>query len=179
MPTSPTRKFTLLDAMILIAATAAGLALVRSTPPYGRKLSWNESPAIVVIPVLFLGCWTVALLAIHLRRPRPLLRHLGRRPGFIAVSTASITVALFGCWVFVLRKVQGEGRYSGFWVDMALIGVACTGFAVAGGWLTLGLGGRCRPERTWIDRAGRAEGFSWLAIVVVIVIVIWTNSILG
>jgi hypothetical protein len=36
--------------------------------------------------------------------------------------------------------------------------------AVAGAWLTLLLAGWWRPERTWIDRFGRAVGAGWIAI---------------
>lgn len=37
-----------------------------------------------------------------------------------------------------------------------------TGFVVAGAWLTLLLAGAWRPEPTWVDRAGRALGVSWI-----------------
>ena len=37
--------------------------------------------------------------------------------------------------------------------------------AVAVAWLTLALSGRWRPRPDWLDRAGRALGIFWLAIV--------------
>jgi hypothetical protein len=36
--------------------------------------------------------------------------------------------------------------------------------AVAGAWLTLVLAGWWRPERSWIDRFGRALGFAWIGV---------------
>jgi hypothetical protein len=41
------------------------------------------------------------------------------------------------------------------------------GFAVAGAWLALALGGRWRPEPSWIDRLGRAVGWLWIAALMV------------
>jgi hypothetical protein len=37
------------------------------------------------------------------------------------------------------------------------------GFVVAGAWIALALAGRWRPERSWIDRLGRAIGVFWIA----------------
>jgi hypothetical protein len=34
--------------------------------------------------------------------------------------------------------------------------------AVAGAWLALALSGRWRPERDWLDRAGRVLGVCWI-----------------
>jgi hypothetical protein len=39
------------------------------------------------------------------------------------------------------------------------------GLAVAVAWLMLGIGGRWRPERSWVDRSGRALGALWLMMV--------------
>jgi hypothetical protein len=40
------------------------------------------------------------------------------------------------------------------------------GFAILGGWVALVLSGRWRPEPSWIDRAGRIIGVTWIAAVV-------------
>jgi hypothetical protein len=37
------------------------------------------------------------------------------------------------------------------------------GWAVAASWLTLIMNRRWRPERDWIDRAGRVVGIAWIA----------------
>jgi hypothetical protein len=41
-----------------------------------------------------------------------------------------------------------------------------TGHGVAAAWLIMALGGWWRPERSTIDRIGRALGFAWIAIMV-------------
>ena len=48
------------------------------------------------------------------------------------------------------------------------------GFAVAGAWFALLLSGRRRPEPTWLDRLGRAIGWLWLGLSVVL----WVRSLL-
>ncbi len=111
------RRFTIGDAMILVAAFAMALAqhLARAQPHY-QKLSnwipirvpggsWSSSygyigwidiaheawwRAAMVIPDLTMA--TLAILAIRLRRPRPDLRRLYRQPGAVAVSAAVVVI---------------------------------------------------------------------------------------
>ena len=45
---------------------------------------------------------------------------------------------------------------------MAAFSAPC-GFTVAAIWLLLGLSGRWRPEKSWIDRLGRLLGVVWIA----------------
>ncbi len=40
------------------------------------------------------------------------------------------------------------------------------GFVVGGAWLALAMAGRWRPERSWVDRLGRAIGVFWIAAAV-------------
>ncbi len=97
----PTRKrrFSLIDAVALIAATAIGLALQRPAliPLNARNMSfsgrwpWLESGIfhglIYATPVLF--AWSVATLVLSLRQPRPSFRSIARSPGFV-MNTAAI-----------------------------------------------------------------------------------------
>lgn len=41
---------------------------------------------------------------------------------------------------------------------------AYAGHGIAGAWLIMALGGWWRPERTWIERIGRALGTAWIAV---------------
>ena len=43
---------------------------------------------------------------------------------------------------------------------------ACAWFAAVGGWCTLSLSGRWRPEASWIDRSGRLGGVTWIGVTV-------------
>src|SRR5690242_12341334 len=73
----------LLDAMVLVAATALALALVkRLDGPL-----WGGCPAPVAkeLPCLLVG--TATVLVLRLRRPRPSWRRLMRQPGAVACVT--------------------------------------------------------------------------------------------
>lgn len=88
------RKFTLLDAMILVAATAAGLAFLRlflaegrffqGAPFQGQFTSYVLSGIEAAYP--FLTTWTFALVILRLRQLRPRFRRIVRQPGMAACS---------------------------------------------------------------------------------------------
>jgi hypothetical protein len=195
-PTAP-RTLTLIDVMILIAATAIGLAGLRasvgdfaelsqqlheslsafSNPPNGwSSWSWGICSfyglaATVLVP--FCWSWTLALLAIHLRRPRPRRRRLASRPGAMACFAAGLTLvpALIGplclCLVsgsFSWADFQSTEWQKGLGVFYIFL-PAMTGFTVAGAWTCLILGRRWRAEPSWIDRAGRVLGVYWIGAI--------------
>jgi hypothetical protein len=156
MPTTYTRKLTLADGMILIAALAAWFALIRMTLPLGSV----PPRVLVILNLLFvvvdsLAPLSVAWLAIRLRQPRPRLRRLARQPGFAACAVSTLTLTTI--WVTgLIPKVFHIG-----WIRpdfLLLIAAHCVGFAVVGSWLTLLLVGCWRPSPDWFDRIGRALG---------------------
>src|SRR4051794_2683737 len=114
MRAPPCRKFTLIDAMILIAATALGLAKIRLffmdreaqpglaaivtwwiTPfksewtPWGIA-RWIRNDVEVAMPLF--AAWSLALLVIRLRRPRPTFRRVARQFGMVASGSAMLAV---------------------------------------------------------------------------------------
>jgi hypothetical protein len=106
--TTPRRRFRLLDAMILVGATAAGCALSQSVcramvgdlswetvseiwnPPNRSLGEWDD----LVERTLVLACltmplalaWTLALIPIRLVGPRPPFRRITRQPGMMAAG---------------------------------------------------------------------------------------------
>jgi hypothetical protein len=155
--------------MILVAATAVGLALARA---YFREyflarpirehgwLRWTivagSLQFIYFLPVL--SSWTVALVALRLRRPRPRLRSLALRPGWLATCSA-VTGLLLGALTLVVKHQKGVGG----WLKVELFAYPI-GVAVGAGWVNLLVCGRWRPEPEWIDRLGRAVGSCWIAM---------------
>jgi hypothetical protein len=172
------RKFTLSDAMILIAALAVGLIPALHNLPYlgalldhlRRELGggiWENhrlwfflfgSPRLAeritfgtlleLIP--FLVCWTAALLGMRLRQPRPRWRDLTRQPGLWSCAAPLVALFAFPWWAYFgirLPRIIVPGA----------VGVA---------WVVLALSQQWRPERSWIDRAGRMTGLVWLAMAV-------------
>jgi hypothetical protein len=175
----PRRRFTILDALALVAATAVGLAWARAkwvelnrlpiawSPPeaYGWllvRVIWVEPIALTV---------SLALLGLRLRRPRPDRRRLLRQPGFNAMLglAAGTLVVAAGAGISIPLRVwldrAGDG-WSQLWDEtsfefLALVS-ASLAVGVAAAWASLALSGRWRAEPSWIDRAGRALGLYWL-----------------
>jgi len=178
---SPSRPFTLMDAMILIAATAAsgpglrrigelfepGMAvpdLILGLLGAGRFRESGFVLAVLSLPVAV--AWTVAVIPLRLKRPRPSWRRLAREPGWLAACSAVPGMALLGLGVGVC--FFGWGR-SIFYVDdievsLFTLAPSLAGATVLGSWMTLILGRRWRAEPSWLDRLGRALGVYWLAM---------------
>ncbi len=112
MAAGPIRRFTLLDAMVLLAATAVGLMMAtkygepdleenvlfryevgdddRPVFPLRPRGGWTlmmalyYSPRATQILPPFLVAWSVAILVLRMVRPRPGLRDLLVQPGVVA-----------------------------------------------------------------------------------------------
>ena len=182
--TSP-RRFTLLDAMALIAAAAVGLAMSREWSRASAESilarQVEDGPLHALAPVtreVVLG-WpvvamvTLALVALRLRRPRPRARRLFAPPGAAACLIASIARALQAAgascyWVYLMVKTgfQYVGVHWNYMVYPLLLATAspAVGFAVLAAWAWLILTRRWRRERGWLDRAGIVVGWLWIAL---------------
>ena len=129
MPNSARRRFRLLDAMILVAATALGFAITQwighatdgevswgalreefreCVDQYTGKvcLGVTQEAAILGLMTAWLimplaAMWTLALIPIRLLGPRPRLRRLARQPGIVATCAAGVTIVFLGLCVMV------------------------------------------------------------------------------
>lgn len=177
------RKLTLLDAMVLIAATAVAIVWTRATVadilqrssagvPPGIRMPWLSyllwwSPSVV--PALMAS--TIADFLLRLRRPRPEWPQLARQPGAVACGTA--TVVLILQWIVILASLgiaQIPGmtfpRRAGWLPTPWALALALenVGLAVIGAWLTLASDRCWAAEPSWIDRAGRFLGAGWIGL---------------
>lgn len=170
MRPSTCRRFTLLDVMILTAATGVGFALMRLCWPRSGNMSphavreWGNATLGVG-----LIAWTLAFLPIRLIRPRRRLDRLMCQPGLVACCAALFVIvagvggrllAEIGTQILGRHRSLSEFLHS-FWYVYDLP----VGPAVAAAWLALVLSGRWRPERGWIDRLGRGLGALWIAFI--------------
>jgi len=171
------RDLNLLDAMILVAATAVGLSLISAGGWYQLKnlggraniRGWLRYLVLYMVAARsllpILSCWTFAVLAIRLRRPRPSCRRLARQPGMIAclvpsaITTLLVALFLIGdSWLmppdrnFIQNAVQASENYAPQ--------------AVLGAWVALLPGRRFRIEPGPIDRMGICLGVGWISICV-------------
>jgi hypothetical protein len=180
------RRFTLADAMALVAAVALGLALSRvwtrlaeeRLMSYSRLLA-DTGPLLWLTPFTFRAVqyWPVVaalsptLLALRTRRPRPGRHRLFAPPGAIACAAATIAIALeslLNALAILWNSFYSVASINVLNLTMATVGALSSttvGIAVAAAWGATALAGRWRPERTWIDRVGRVVGFLWLALI--------------
>ena len=134
----------------------------------------------------YLMAWTLAILILGLRRPV----HFGavfRQPGIAACGGATLILAVQlsvillrwaveWSWVAAVdawasHRVVSLGAapavaLQDLWLSIraGFIESACAGHAIAGAWLIMALGGWWRPERSAVDRLGRALGAAWIAV---------------
>lgn len=179
----PVRRFGLVDAMILVAATSIGLAwgrhdLVATVQAREVPLGFRSHNRNLTRPVEFadrmatfingtsrlLACWTLSALIVRLRAPRVRRGRLLCQPGTLAVATATayaVAVAVSFALAFLIRA-----KYKPTWSDYAAqaVDVHETARAITAAWIILALSGRWRPEPTWADRLGCLIGLSWIAL---------------
>jgi hypothetical protein len=174
------RRFSLGDSLLLMAALALAMTILRSNDWFARipgrvSFWWDMLPRLAAVSpwslaggplartvllqiledfleLLFtvLPGLTLVQPLMRLRRPRPPLRAVARQSGFVvclAVIVSSLIFADLG-WV---AGIDVAGR----------VILAC---ALLLFWPVLGLP-PWRSEASWIDRLGRAVGWSWVAAI--------------
>jgi hypothetical protein len=169
----PSRRFTLLDAIVLMAATAAGFAWVRSVwyfETFKGPMDWLDEIPEMVAPLL--ATWTVAAVVLRLLPPRPPIHRLVLQPG--AAACVSVAFAFtaeslrYFLDAFARRRGVPWSRFRGVGLGTEWYGNVLVGgpyhYAIAAVWGLLLLSRRCRPEPSWIDRLGRALGLFWLLL---------------
>jgi hypothetical protein len=172
------RRFTLVDAIVLIAAMAVALVPIRYflTPDLleARPTSWSLSSIWEFtlgwhwIATPFLVTWSLAVWVLRFRQPRPRLRRLFRQPGMAATTAILFSFALTGTKLFGLFGIHFLANSSGladwhnlapelfFMYSMRYLNVLCD--AVLSVWMLLWLAGAWRSEASWVDRFGRGLG---------------------
>ncbi len=170
------RRFRISDLLILVAASAPGLVLLRIADnlnlfevntlqdvPWGRLFIEHLS----VIGECTLGPWTLVVLALSLQRPWPSLRDVVGRPGFVAcvcVTLASIPSVLYFT-IGIMTSQDIEPSFTNMYANNALGRlVHGAGQLIIGAWLTLALLGRWQPGPTWMDRLGCLLGLCFVLI---------------
>jgi hypothetical protein len=181
MRSSTPRRFTVLDAMVLISATGISLLPIRHFYWEGWQateqirqcsfweLAWfiNETLAPLALALGF------ALGLLRLRNPRPRLRRLARQPGTAALLCINIytLLELFITMEYVyfdqhVRSSLAPYPLSEMLLDQLqplTVRLTCRlGTVVGAAWIVLWLGRSWRAEPSWIDRAARAMGIYWL-----------------
>ncbi len=156
------------------------LRLVAADPSLMAQAIGLSSPVLLAL--------TVAFPILRLRRPRPPRRALARQPGMVACGVAILVLmvqlslivlawALAWTWTVIgpppspsawalPSSTAPASPLFELWISIraGFFDSVWAGHGIAGAWLIMVLGGWWRPERSAIDRLGRALGAAWIAM---------------
>jgi hypothetical protein len=173
----PARRFTILDAIVLVAAMAPGLAVLRARglefwAPRGGGLQLVLDYAYLLLLAIrpFLMGLSSAALILGLIRPRHEARLLFRQAGMAASAAATLGMAAdilpYLAFKAIARWITGGG--DNFVLAFLRVQYAWSiPVAIEGAWAALALGGRWRRGRGWVDGLGIRLGVAWIALQVV------------
>jgi hypothetical protein len=184
------RRFGILDALILIAFTAlgiagckaSGLSIWRQLPRsvFGSQEEYLHDTRIFALIVLFrflsflLVAWTFSFLVLRYRNPRPSFRRLGHSPGTAACLTVFVVLTVsFGArlawWIpwsyFVAARAgfDGDGFGELCYEEVKLL-CGNAGPAIIATWFILGVMRSIRLERDWVEVFGLILVLGWAAL---------------
>jgi hypothetical protein len=174
------RRFTLLDAIVLIAATGVAFVPIRLFLwenwhfPEERSVPeiWRAGLEINVSLVPLALSLSAAILLLGMKKPRPNIRRAFRRPGIAACAIAlvytllsAVGYAVFLRFSYALdRGVFDDANSAMLWIRIGMQPIFLVGGAIASIWIIMWLNGTWRAERSWIDRVGRALGLYWIIL---------------
>jgi hypothetical protein len=171
VPDPPPRRLTLADAMLLVAATAPSLVLLRiaaamglftidpkAKSPPGREFVEHLSlgGGCVLVPL------ALSVLILGLRHRRATRREVIHGPGFVACLALFIATMLpaahFAVRVAIADELNRPNEVALNFNNSFGRLTHGAGPMIAGAWLALALTGRWRPGPSWMDRLGCCIG---------------------
>ena len=174
MNREPVRKFNIADWMLLVVATAVGIASYRALPGTGMlryfvSRAWGQDlGSRLAAGVLMIWPWaaglTIAVFWMRLRKPRPTRRRMFRQPGMIACTSALLALCFCGMTVPACRAMMADWEYFRLIAYLFCLCPAFGGIAVASSWTIALLSGAWSRDSGWIDRLGTSLGIVWIAI---------------
>jgi hypothetical protein len=164
----PPPSFRLLDILLVVAATAMGLAGLRIASDFdsaGYVLWWRmnvDGLAVISCPILV--AWTLLVLFYKILNPSPSRRAAIGEPGFVACFAALIALIDASTeFAFSIRNDRGGSFPASMYYLFACAKmIENAGWLILGSWMALSLAGRLRPGLTWLDRFGCLVGLCWL-----------------
>lgn len=171
-PTSELRRFTLLDAMVFLAATATGLALWRPhlelmwlemNRYWPRDIRWfwyNITRSVdVLVP------WSLALLVLSLRQPRS--ARLASRPSAIVGIVVSAGLIMWAVLLLIAMCIKGTSSVrslTGIWFRTGLLLPTQVALSLASVWLLGIIRSEERRSLDWLEMMGWVLGSCWVVL---------------
>ena len=177
-PTPPAiRRFSIGDLMIIVAGTALGCAWTRANwyaPGAGAADDAWETAVQLPTPLLFsLG---IAALICRFAPPRPPWGQIARQPGVVALAILAFVMAMNAAIMFAgvaarfatsdlpARALHDAPFLLPDAAELYVYQVVAAGPSVIVCWGLQSALGWWEPERSWIDRTGRALGIALILV---------------
>lgn len=174
------RRFTLLDAMVMVAFMAVGCLAYREIGPVIGQISWADLPfsrfvaAAMLAPVLVSPIalsLSLAVITLRFLRPRPPLSLAWRQPGILGVGFVAAVVLLVAPCHFLTRSLLFGMGGSDLYYFSWCAGTKHAGIGGLGIMLTLRLTGALPPRGDWVDGLGRVLSWYWIVASLLAVVV--------
>jgi hypothetical protein len=177
MPNAIRRTFTVFDAIVLVGAVAVPLPAIREAFRLAKMFNWMKIDGkdylinfVAFTGSSFLAAFTIALVLLAFRRPKPTIRRVLMQPGLVACIAATAGMG----YNAILALSRAHFHYhplnlsvsTSLWSDWIVyqqgIASAGGGSTVLGAWLVLAISRTWAAQSNWLDRAGRILGFCWI-----------------
>jgi hypothetical protein len=168
------RRLTLADLMLLVAATAPGLAVARFADTlglYDERVTRGAGKVRLALEAMYvfgtpvLIPWTLLVLFLSVRGPGPSLRRVAGRPGFVACACVVLTILIQAPALIVRASlIRSFSEVGTLYVRATGAISENSGELILGAWLALALAGRRRPGPSWADRFGCILGIIYILI---------------
>jgi hypothetical protein len=170
------RRFSLRDAMALVAATAVGLGLIRADfQEVNARMPqmFTSWPPMAAMPWrvngfgLLLGCWTLAAIGLQLIPPRPAFRKLARLPGFAASMAGGSGIIFWHATNSLEQFITWErGGPVLSLIDKVILLPIFVVMAMISAWISIAAGERWgrRRDRDWREPLALAVAWAWILL---------------
>jgi hypothetical protein len=156
--------------MILVVGVGVGVAGFRSAHFIsGEGLAGDDTIDWMYDVHHYVGFFLVLasllILILRLRQPQPTIPRIARQHGAVAcfaISVLAIGHSLIKLICDVLQNNSHGNMTPGSWILYFLTPELEDSYIIAILWITFALGRIGRSEASWIDRAGRIAGWSWI-----------------
>ena len=164
------RRFTLADAMVLVAATAVGFALAGTISDWFAGLgqsvptTFRTFAAWFALTVPVAAAWTSAVVVLRGFSPKGSAGRSTRSIGHLAAGAATLAMA-FGAPALAIPWLLSYGSTDTDTHEIVLmISPMVLAGAILGARLSLRLAGRRERPIDWVDRLGRLLGWYWVIV---------------
>lgn len=191
MAAASTRRFTIMDAIVLIATTAFGLALCREVLPNvvspnstgvlpgGKSTELQLTRATVFLQLMMIPWMTGVFVLLLLNRPKfsRLIRHPGPNAMFVALA-CGLPLAILnssGTILSFFRFYHSQPLYqrqalSNFYAFESAVSVRGMVVAIVASWLTLWVSRLGRRNENWLEQLGSFLAYVLIGLMLLTVI---------